>query len=305
MVDVCLLGTGGMMPLKNRWLTSCYIEYNGKAILIDCGEGTQIAMAEAECKMSRVEVLLITHFHADHVSGIPGFLLSLGNCSRVEPLTIYAPVGAKKIIDNLMCICGALPFKLDIHELPMDRNTKFIATSIDSMLEIESLPVRHRVNCLGYSFNFRRKPVFNPDKAKSFNVPLRLWRVLHGGESITLDDGSVITTDMVTDGSRKSIKVTYVTDTLPFDEIAELAFRSDLFICEGMYGDELQKDSMNEKHHMLMQDACYLASLASVDRLWLTHYSPAMINPNEYAKELLNIFDNTIISKDGQKISLS
>lgn len=304
MLDVCLLGTGGMMPLKNRWLTSCYMEYNGKAILIDCGEGTQIALAESECKMSRIDLLLITHFHADHISGISGFLLSLGNCSRTEPLTIYAPVGAKKIIESLTCICGALPFKLDIHELSVNSSTKFIANTIDSMLEITAMPVRHRVNCLGYSFSFKRKPVFNPDKAKELNVPVKLWSVLHKGENVILEDGSTITTDMVTDGNRKTIKVTYVTDTLPFDDIADLAFRSDLFICEGMYGDESQKDSLNEKHHMLMQDACYLAKLAEVDRLWLTHYSPAMKNPSEYTKALLKIFSNTTVSKDGQKITL-
>lgn len=304
MLDVCLLGTGGMMPLKNRWLTSCYMEYNGKAILIDCGEGTQIALAESECKMSRIDLLLITHFHADHISGISGFLLSLGNCSRTEPLTIYAPVGAKKIIESLTCICGALPFKLDIHELSVNSSTKFIADTIDSMLEITAMPVRHRVKCLGYSFSFKRKPVFNPNKAKELNVPVKLWSVLHKGENVILEDGSTITTDMVTDGNRKTIKVTYVTDTLPFDDIADLAFRSDLFICEGMYGDESQKDSLNEKHHMLMQDACYLAKLAEVDRLWLTHYSPAMKNPSEYTKTLLKIFSNTTVSKDGQKISL-
>lgn len=304
MLDVCLLGTGGMMPLKNRWLTSCYMEYNGKAILIDCGEGTQIALAESECKMSRIDLLLITHFHADHISGISGFLLSLGNCSRTEPLTIYAPVGAKKIIESLTCICGALPFKLDIHELSVNSSTKFTANTIDSMLEITAMPVRHRVNCLGYSFSFKRKPVFNPDKAKELNVPVKLWSVLHKGENVILEDGTIITTDMVTDGNRKTIKVTYVTDTLPFDDIADLAFRSDLFICEGMYGDESQKDSLNEKHHMLMQDACYLAKLAEVDRLWLTHYSPAMKNPSEYTKILLKLFPNTTVSKDGQKVSL-
>ncbi len=304
MLDVCLLGTGGMMPLKDRWLTSCYMEYNGKAILIDCGEGTQIAMAEHECKMSRVELLLITHFHADHVSGIPGFLLSLGNCSRTEPLTIYAPVGAKKVIDNLTCICGGLPFKLNVFELPNNQTTTFIANTIDPMLEVTALPVRHRVPCFGYSFSFKRKPVFNPEKAKALNVPIKLWSTLHKGEIVTLEDGSTITTDMVTDGSRKTIKVTYVTDTLPFDEIAHLAFRSDLFICEGMYGDESQKSSMNEKRHMLMQDACYLAKLADVDKLWLTHYSPAMKKPYEYINELLKIFPETTVSKDGIKITL-
>lgn len=305
MVDVCLIGTGGMIPLKNRWLTSCYIECNGKAILIDCGEGTQIAMAEADLKMSRIEILLITHFHADHISGLSGFLLSLGNCSRTEPLTIYAPTGATDIINQLTCICGGLPFKLDIHEISMNKTTTFDAPQVDSMLEITALPVRHKVNCLGYSFNFKRKPVFNPEKAKSLNVPVKFWKSLHRGETITLDDGSTVTTEMVTDGTRKNIKITYVTDTLPFDDIADLAFRSNLFICEGMYGDETQKQSMNEKHHMLMQDACYLSSLAEVEKLWLTHYSPAMQNPEEYKKDLSKMFENVVISKDGQKISLN
>jgi ribonuclease Z len=293
-----------MMPLKNRWLTSCYIEYMGKAILIDCGEGTQIALAEAECKMSRIDLLLITHFHADHISGLAGFLLSLGNCSRTEPLTIYAPTGAKNIIEKLTCICGALPFKLDIHELPTNATTTFTATTIDSMLEVTALPVRHRVQCLGYSFNFKRKPVFNPDKAKALSIPVKLWSTLHKGESITLEDGTTVTTDMVTDGDRKNLKVTYVTDTLPFDDIASLAYQSDLFICEGMYGDESQKASMNDKHHMLMQDACYLAKIADVKTLWLTHYSPAMLNPQDYTKQLLEIFPNTVVSKDGIKTTL-
>ena len=91
MTDICLIGTGGMMPLKERWLTSCYIEHEGKAVLIDCGEGTQIALTCADCKISRIDVLLITHIHADHISGLPGFLLSLGNASRTEPLDIYLP----------------------------------------------------------------------------------------------------------------------------------------------------------------------------------------------------------------------
>jgi ribonuclease Z len=172
------------------------------------------------------------------------------------------------------------------------------------MLEITALPVKHRVKCLGYSFSFKRKPVFNPDKAKALSIPVKFWKKLHSGESIILEDGTTITTDMVTDGARKTIKVTYVTDTLPFDDIASLAYQSDLFICEGMYGDESQKDSMNDKHHMLMQDACYLAKIADVSTLWLTHYSPAMLNPHDYTKQLLKIFPNTVVSDDGIKITL-
>ena len=91
-MDICLLGTGGMLPLKNRFLTSCYIEHEGRAVLIDCGEGTQVAAAKAQIKISRIEAILITHTHADHITGLPGLLLSIANTERTEPLEIYVPL---------------------------------------------------------------------------------------------------------------------------------------------------------------------------------------------------------------------
>ncbi|MCD8095594.1 MAG: ribonuclease Z [Ruminococcus sp.] len=304
MPEITLVGTGGMMPLKYRWLTSCYIEHNGSAVLIDCGEGTQIALAQAECKISRINVLLITHTHADHVSGLPGFLLSLGNSERTEPLDIYVPYGKTKIIKNLMCICDRLDFDVRIHELSTKDESSFIAETIDPMLEVRSLPLRHSCDCLGYSLTFRRKQVFLPDEAKRLDVPLEKWKILHRGESVLLDDGRTITPDMVTQNSRRPIKITYVTDTLPFAAISEFAYGSQLFICEGMYGDRDKKKSMNHKGHMLMQDACRLAQNAQAEQLWLTHYSPAEFYPENYSKELKKLFENIVISKDGQKTEI-
>lgn len=304
MPEICLLGTGGMMPLKNRWLTSCYIEQEGKAILIDCGEGTQIALAKSECKISRVEVLLITHFHADHVSGIPGFLLSLGNSSRTEPLDVYMPENKIPIFKGLIGICGKLPYRINLKELPLGREYSFMADKIDPMLKISSLPLRHGVDCLGYSLTFFRKQVFLPEKAKELGVPLPYWRILHSGEPVELEDGRVIEPEAVTENSRPPIKLTYVTDTLPFRKIAAFAEDSDLFICEGMYGSSEKKQSMNEKGHMLMQDACRLASSANAKRLWLTHYSPAEMNPQTYKKQLDKLFSGVVVSRDGEKIKL-
>jgi len=303
MVDVCLAGTGGMMPLHNRWLTSCYMEYNGKAVLIDCGEGTQIALVEADCKLSKLETLLITHFHADHVSGLPGLLLSLGNYSKKTPLNIYGPRGLTEIVNNLTCICGKLPYELIIHELPTGEITQFSVPEIDEMITVRSFPLKHRVPCIGYSFVFSRKPVFNPVKAEELGIPKQYWKLLHKGEDVEFE-GRTYTTDMVTDGMRKPVKVTYATDSRPTDTIADEAFRSDLFICEGMYGDEEHADSMKEKGHMLISDAIRLAELAEAERLWLTHYSPAMTNPSVYEKGIKKKFSAAVISQDGQKITL-
>lgn len=304
MPQICLIGTGGMMPLKNRWLTSCYYEYEGSAALIDCGEGTQIALAQAGCKISRINLLLLTHMHADHVSGLPGFLLSLGNASRTEPLEICLPKGKTPIIKNLLSICDRLPFEIICRELPLDKPYRFTSERLDPLITIESLPLRHSTNCLGYSLTLNRRQEFQPDRANELGVPLKLWRVLHSGESVTLDDGRVITPDMVTISNRRPIKVSYVTDTLPFSAISGFAKGSQLFICEGMYGDTEKKQSMNEKGHMLMQDACNLAANAGVDKLWLTHYSPAEINPQFYEKDLKRIFNNVTVTKDGTWIDL-
>ncbi len=303
MVDICLAGTGGMMPLSGRWLTCCYMEYNGKAILIDCGEGTQIALAEADSKLSKVDSLFITHFHADHISGLPGLLLSLGNYSKTSPLKIYGPKGLTEIVSSLCCICGKLPFEIQTTELPANEITQFSVPEIDEMITVRAFPLKHRVPCLGYSFVFSRKPVFNPEKAEALGIPKQMWKLLHKGETVE-HEGKTFTTDMVTDGLRKPVKVTYATDSRPTDTIADEAFRSDLFICEGMYGDEEHAESMKEKGHMLISDAIRLAELAEAERLWLTHYSPAMKNPFIYEKAVHKKFPAAVISRDGQKITL-
>ncbi|MDE6679047.1 MAG: ribonuclease Z [Ruminococcus sp.] len=304
MPEICLLGTGGMLPLKNRFLTSLYAEYNGKAVLIDCGEGTQVALAQHGLKMSRIENIFITHSHADHITGLPGLLLSIGNCSRTMPLDIYLPESAEEMVRNLISVCGGLPYEVKIHLLPDRNTTAFTAEKIDPLLTVSTIPLAHSVNCIGYKLTLLRKPVFEPEKARQLGIPVRYWKTLHGGAGVTLDDGRKISPSDVIKEQRKPINISYITDTLPVDEITDFVRNSDLFVCEGMYGDISKKQSMNEKGHMLMQDACEIASKADVRNLWLTHYSPAESNPEVYEDELKSIFESVNISRDGDKLSL-
>ena len=304
MPDITLLGTGGMLPLKDRFLTSLYVEHNGKALLIDCGEGTQVAVATHGLKLSKIEAILITHLHADHIAGLPGLLLSLGNTGRSHPLPIYCGDNAAEFVRHALFVAGGLPFEVHIHRLPEQECSKITFGRIDERLVIETLPLCHRVPCLGYRLTFGKKPEFMPENARALGIPVEYWKTLHDGESVTLPDGRTVTPEEVTGAARSPVRIVYTTDTLPIPEIVAFAEQADLFVCEGMWGMADKKESMDQKRHMLMQDACKLAKQAQVKCLWLTHYSPAEKEPVAYQGTLQSIFAQTTISQDGQHLQL-
>jgi ribonuclease Z len=289
-----------MVPLPERWLTCCWIEYQGSAVLIDCGEGTQIALKKAGCKPSRLDLLLITHFHADHIAGLPGLLLTLGNAARSEPLTIAGPPGLRKVVSSLAIIAPRLPFPLEIIELDKTNPLPFEKAG----LTVYTLLLRHGVTCFGYKVELKRKPVFNPQKAALLNIPVTFYKTLHNGETVTLDDGRLITPEQVLDGLRKPIAVCYFTDTRPFAGMAELARGADLLISEGMYFDEEMRGKMAEKNHMLFSDSARLAKMCGAARLWLTHYSPALERPRDGVRTAKRIFPETEAAYDGIRVTL-
>lgn len=298
MFDVCLIGTGGMMPLPRRWLTALMLKYNGHGILIDAGEGTQVAMRSAGLSFHDIDVILITHFHGDHISGLPGLLLSMGNAERTEPVTIVGPKGLTKIVGQLRCIAPELPFEIFYEEIPQNENVyDFFG------MEVTAFKVNHNITCYGYSVNIKRAGLFNPEKAKELEIPLKLWNRLQKGEIIDFE-GRTFTPDMVLGPERQGLKITYCTDSRPTDSIIRNAKGADIFICEGMYGEpEKQADAVAKKH-MTFKEAANMAREAGVNEMWLTHFSPSMAHPKDYKKAAQDIFPNTVIAKDGENRTL-
>lgn len=298
MLDVCLLGTGGMMPLPNRWLTSLLARYNGSSILIDCGEGTQIAIKEKGLTFKPIDVICFTHFHADHVSGLPGLLLTLGNAERTEPLTIIGPKGVERVVNSLRAIAPELPFKINCIEITEPTKSFNINGYI-----LEAFKVNHNVTCYGYTIKIPRAGKFDPQKAEQNEVPRSMWSKLQKGAVIE-ENGKTYTQDMILGPERKGIKLTYCTDTRPVSQIWENAKDADLFICEGMYGEPGKEAKAVEYKHMTFYEAAELAKKANVKEMWLTHYSPSLVHPEEYADEVKKIFPNTKISKNGRMTTL-
>ncbi len=293
MLDVVLLGTGGMMPLPGRWLTSCYMRYNGIGLLIDSGEGTQIAMKEAGLSTHDIDIICFTHYHADHISGLPGLLLSIGNADREEPVKLIGPKGLERVVNALRVVAPELPFDIVFQELSGD-----ICHISEQGYEIDAFRVQHRIICYGYTVNIPRLGKFDAEKAKELDIPLKFWNKLQHGETMT-DGDKVYTPDMVMGKPRKGLKVTYCTDTRPVPVISDMAKGADIFICEGMYGDSSRDDKAREYKHMTFVEAARLAKEAQPSEMWLTHFSPALVRPKDFIKNAARIFPETRIGKCG------
>ncbi|MCR5703120.1 MAG: ribonuclease Z [Eubacterium sp.] len=298
MLDVCLLGTGGMMPLPRRWLTALMCRYNGSSVLIDCGEGTQVAVKQKGWNFKPIDVICITHYHADHISGLPGLLLTMGNAERTKPLTMIGPKGLERVVSALRTIAPELPFEIKFMEITEPKQVFEFEE-----YRIRAFRVKHNVICYGYSIEIDRKGKFDLEKAKALEIPVQNWNRLQNGEIVEVD-GKVYTPEMVMGAQRKGLKVTYTTDTRPVDSIIEAATDADLFVCEGMYGEEGKEDKAIEHKHMTFREAAEIAVKSNPKEMWLTHYSPSLTKPWEFMEQVTELFPNARPGKDGMSVDL-
>lgn len=293
MLEVCLLGCGGMVPLPDRRLTSLLIRSNGRMILVDCGEGTQIGIRELGWGFKAIDALCLTHYHADHVAGLPGFLLTLGNSGRTEPLTVFGPAPLDYVLKALTVIAPQLPYEIKAVEL----SQRGIRRLQVGECQISTVSMDHMIPCLAYSFAIKRNGRFDSEQAEKLRIPKKFWSVLQKGVSVE-HEGRRLTPDMVTGPPRKGLKITYCTDSRPTDELVSLSRESDLLVCEGMYADDELLDKAIERKHMIFSEAAQIAKRSESKELWLTHFSPSLKKPEDGLESARAVFPNTFIGSD-------
>jgi ribonuclease Z len=298
-IDLLLLGTGGMLPLPDRWLSSLLVRCQGELILFDCGEGTQIPWRRFHWGFRRLGAICLSHVHADHVAGLPGLLHTLANAGRTEPVALFGPVGTAPVVAGLRAIALRLPYELRVTELA--GGERF---DLPGGLRGTVTPGRHGLPSLAYRVEATRAPRFLAGRATALGVPQRLWRGLQQGEVARWAEGEV-KPDQVVGPPRRGLAFAYVTDTRPVPDFAPLLAGVDLLVCEGTYGDAADGPKAIEHGHMTFAEAATLAREAAAGALWLTHFSPALTDPAAFLPEATAIFPATTIGFSGLTASLS
>lgn len=287
------------MPLPGRWLSSLLIRVSGQMTLFDCGEGTQIALRAAGWGFRRLGAICISHVHADHVAGLPGLLHTMANSGRVEPVRLVGPQGIGDVVRGLRVIAPVLPYDLVVSELsPGDRFPLPAGCTGSCAAGIHQLPV------LGYRVDLPRGRAFLPEQARALGIPVDRWHDLQQGLDVRIGEKTVVPDDVL-GPPRPGIGLAYVTDTRPTAALVELATCVDLLVCEGTYGDDAEQAKAAAYTHMTFREAATLARDAGVKRLWLTHFSPSVLDPEEFAANAREVFADTTVGHDGLSIQLS
>ena len=297
MLEFCTLGTGGTLPIPERALSSLYVRVNGQSLLIDCGEGTQVGIRRLGWGFRCLDGMLLTHYHGDHCTGIAGLLLSLEKAGRDEPFHIWGPRGLKRVVEGLCVIVPQLSFPVLLHELPAEGGEAELIG-----LKIRAFPVDHGgIPCFGYRLTLNRSAVFDPEKAKQLNVPMKDWKRLQQGETVHVGMKKILPGD-VAGAARKGITLVFSTDTRPCETLEKNCGDADLLILEGMYGTEDKMPQALKNHHMLFREAAEIARKTEPGGLLLTHFSTSLEDPEEFLPETRTIFERTWAAKDGETV---
>jgi ribonuclease Z len=298
MLDICMLGTCGMMPMPERWLSSALLRCGATLTLFDCGEGTQVPWKSLGWGFRQLGAICLTHMHADHVVGLPGVLFMVAHAGRTEPLDIYGPRGTTYVVDGLRRVAADLPFPIHIHELKGGEHF-----ALPGGLHGSCAPAAHGIPCLAYRAELERRPAFQVENARALGLPVQLWSRLQHGETVE-HNGRTVLPAQVLGAPRRGISLAFITDTRPTPALGVFARDVDLLICESMYDDPADLPLAQANAHMLAEEAAGIAKAAGAQRLLLTHFSPKINDPAQAERAARRVFPETRAARDGTVVTL-
>ncbi len=291
-LDVVFLGTAGSMPTAQRAPAALLVRRGGERILFDCAEGTQRQLLRSAVGLVDLHEIFITHFHADHVLGLPGMLKTFALRGRELPLDLYGPRGLRELLASLKRVVGKLSYELRLAELDpgdvLERGDYRIA----------AFGVSHSPSSLGWSLIEATRPGrFDVAQADALGVPNGPERgALQHGQPIELAGGGIVTPDQVLGPPRPGRKIVLTGDTAPSEEIVEAAWAADVLVTEATFAEE-ERDRAHETMHQTAAQAAEVAQRAQVELLALTHLSNRYFG-HEIASEARAIFPETVVPRD-------
>ena len=299
-MQIIFLGTGGGVPSPTRSLPSIVLNFEGKILMFDCGEGTQLQMFKMKVGLSRDMKIFISHLHGDHIFGLPGLIQTMSLLGREKKLEIYGPKGIKEFfkcfIENVKFDLG---FPVEVKEVSEG------VVCRDKRFKIVAKKAEHSILNLAYAFIESKKPgKFHPEKALELGVPKGpLWHKLQHGRKVKLPDGRIIEPRQVTDEPRPGLKIVYSGDTKPCKNVLKLAKNADILIHECTFDDNLAEKAEVEWHSVPSMVAD-LAKKASVKSLYLTHISARYRDASILEEQAKKIFSNVKVAEDFMKIEV-
>ncbi len=297
LMQITFLGTSSMIPTKDRNQIAVFLRYGSDGILFDCGEGTQRQFKIAGISLSKITKILISHWHGDHVLGLPGLMQSLSSSNYTNKLEIYGPNGTKKRIEKMF------------EAFVFDKRLDFVINEVKSGVFfenkdfiLEAYPLEHGIETLGFRFVEKDRRKIDLKKVKKLNIPIgHLLGKLQEG-AIIEHNNKKIKPDEVTFIEQGRV-VAYITDTILTNNCYKVADNANLLICEATYSSKLVGKS-EEYAHMTAKQAAEVANKSNAKQLALIHFSARYKNTHELEEEARNMFDNVICAKDFMKIEL-
>lgn len=298
---VNILGCGSATPSLRHQPSSQVVDFRDNLMMIDCGEGTQLAMRRMKLKYSRLTHVFLSHLHGDHVLGLPGLLSTMALHGKTGRVTIHTfPEGVEILRRVVDFFCREPGFEIVFE--PVTREGGIVYE--DDAITVTAFPLYHRIPCVGYLFSEKPKPRhLIGDMTRYLQIPVSKLHGIKHGEDYIRPDGTVVPNSHITTDPDPSVSYAYCSDTLYDERVAAAVAGVDMLYHEATYV-EADRVKAHDRGHSTAAEAARIALMAGARRLMLGHYSKSYENEDRHLEEATAIFPNTLLANEGLSIDL-